>query len=191
MSHRIGTRASQNLQLLNNWNITSSRLFFSKILFCKKSASKLPLLVRCRLHRFSGIGPPASYISVRYRSIPVPDRVPSLRYRTGPVPHLLYFSFRYWTDRMPDSVAFRHLQNPYEGGTAYSPHLLTACGGKTSCRVHTAGGVKTPRMYVLLVMRDTLHVHIWLLVSLNLLCDVGKSYGNAKMSRKISPASLF
>ncbi len=85
---------------------------------------------------------------------------------------------------MPDSVAFRHLQNLYEGGTAYTPHLLTACGGKTSCR-DTAGDVKTPCMYVLLVVRDTLHVHIWLLVSLNLLCGVKKSYGNAEMYRKI------
>jgi hypothetical protein len=31
----------------------------------------------------AGIGIPASYISVRYRSIPVPDWDPLFRYRTG------------------------------------------------------------------------------------------------------------
>jgi hypothetical protein len=28
---------------------------------------------------------------------------------TGPVPASLVFLFRYWTDQMPDSPAFRHL----------------------------------------------------------------------------------
>jgi hypothetical protein len=57
---------------------------------------------------------------------------------------------------MPESPAFRHLQKLYEGGTAYTPHVLTACGRRHPARlycwwwkdtlhVHTVGDVKTPR----------------------------------------------
>jgi hypothetical protein len=83
-------------------------------------------------HRHRGI--PASCISVRYRSTPVPDW-----FR-----HRHFCSFRCRTDRMPDSSTFRHLKK------GYTLHVHTAGGRKGhTMHIHTAGG---GRGY-------TLHVH--------------------------------
>ncbi len=45
-----------------------------------KNLAKLGIVIEVDA---AGIGIPASYISVRYRSIPLPDWVPLFRYRTG------------------------------------------------------------------------------------------------------------
>ncbi len=58
---------------------------------------------RYRRHRHSGI-------SARFRSIPVLDSVPLFRYRTGSG---LAFLFRFRSDHIPDSLAFKKL---YKGG---------------------------------------------------------------------------
>jgi hypothetical protein len=71
-----------------------------------------------------GIGITASCISVRYRSIPVPDW---LRHRH-------FCAFRYQTELMPDSPTFRHLKN------GYTLHLHTPGGRKGhDLRIQTAG----------------------------------------------------
>ncbi len=45
-----------------------------------------------------GIGIPASGLSVRYRSIPLPDWVPLFRYRTGSGNDILFIPVPDWSD---------------------------------------------------------------------------------------------
>jgi hypothetical protein len=61
-------------------------------------------------------------------------RHPVSQYGTGLVPALAFLFTRYWTDRMPDSPTFRHLQKWF------------------TLHIHTAGGGK----------EYTLHVYCWL-----------------------------
>jgi hypothetical protein len=87
----------------------------------------------------AGIGIPASSISVRYRSIPVLNWVPIItvwdwfRYQ-------LFCWFRYRTDWMPDSPAFRHLKKTLyksEKGCIHTPRTSTlqAMDWNASCTV--------------------------------------------------------
>jgi hypothetical protein len=102
---------------------------------------------------------------------------------TGLVPSSAFFSFRYRTDRMTDSQAFRHLQNLYEGGKAYTPctsillvmerhparpyclpwkdtlHVHTACHGKTPCTSILLVMERHPARPYCLPWKDTLNVH--------------------------------
>jgi hypothetical protein len=114
---------------------------------------------------------------------PVPDWAPFSG--TGLIRHLHYFLIRYRTDRMTDSLAFRHLQKLNDGSpcTYVMPVVIRHPARsyrwwlerqnarpyywwwKDTLHVHTAGGGQ----------ECTLHVHIWLVVVLNLLCDVNKS----------------
>jgi hypothetical protein len=57
----------------------------------------------------AGIGIPASMISVRYRNKKMPDCISLVQYWTGSGT-VSFFSFQYWTDRTPDSPAFRHIE---------------------------------------------------------------------------------
>ncbi len=99
----------------------------------------------------AGIGIPASSISVRYRSIPVPDGVPVI-----PVPdwfrHQLFCSFRYRTDWTPESPAFRHLKKHFTKvkRVAFTPRTST---------LHAMDWIASCTLTLLVVERGTLHVH--------------------------------
>ncbi len=88
-------------------------------------------------HRYrvnsAGIDISASSISIRYRSILVPDWIPLLRYR-----HRHIYSFRYRTDRMLYSPAFWHLKALYEDGDEMSCVCILAIAGHRH-RVNSAG----------------------------------------------------
>ncbi len=110
------------------------------------------------------IGIPVSDISVRYRSIPVPDWVPLLRYRTGTDIGILFHLVPDWPDAGRSGI-FKNCRKE-ERGTPCTSTLLT-------------------------LERDTpiLHFHPRLLMVLNLLYDVDKSYVKAGRPRKSSPES--
>ncbi len=77
----------------------------------------------------ASIGIPASSISVRYRSIPLPDWISLFRYRTASGIGILFIPVPVWLDAVY-SPTFRHLKVLYEGGERYTIHVYTVGGGE-------------------------------------------------------------
>jgi hypothetical protein len=98
---------------------------------------------------------PTSCISVRYRRILVPDWVLLPRYRTGP--HQRFCSFRYRTDHMPDTPAFRH--SCIDKSIPPCTSTLQTMDWDTSCT-----------FLLLVVERDTPCMSIRLVVEIYTLC---------------------
>jgi hypothetical protein len=109
----------------------------------------------------AGIDIPASCISVRYRSIPVPEYSDTgvFRYRTGSGTHI----FVLYGTGLAGCRTVRYLKK------GHTLHVHTAVGGK----------------------EYTLHVRLQLVLVLFLLYDIEKSYVNAAMPecRTLSPLS--